>query len=145
MGIKTDGFDDLLEYISMLMKRADSRRVAARALGAGCEVILEDMKRRTTQNPQIRTGDLHNALQCSGANLTAKRKYMTVGVHRRDWEKRQHKPTKGENYYYPAYVEYGHGGPAPAGPHPYIRIAFDENHGEAYAEMKRVLREELFK
>lgn len=40
----------------------------------------------------------------------------TIGVHRKDWN---------EADYYPAYVEYGHGGPRPAPPHPYIRPAFD--------------------
>lgn len=41
---------------------------------------------------------------------------VTVGVHRKDWK---------EADYYPAYVEYGHGGPRPAPPHPYLRPAFD--------------------
>lgn len=41
---------------------------------------------------------------------------VTVGVHRADWR---------EDEYYPAYVEYGHGGPHPAPAHPYIRPAFD--------------------
>ena len=41
---------------------------------------------------------------------------VTIGVHRKDWH---------EAEYFPAYVEYGHGGPHPAPPHPYIRPAFD--------------------
>ena len=42
-----------------------------------------------------------------------------------------------------AYLLYGHGGPAPAPAHPFVRPAFDTRADEAYAEMKRVLRDEL--
>lgn len=143
MGIKTEGFDELANTLNELMRRADSWKIASKALHAGAEVILREMKQKTTVNPQVRTGDLHNALDYSGARLYGKRKYITVGVHRKDWEKRAHKPTSGENWYYPAYVEFGHGGPAPAPPHPYIRVSFDEMHPEALEAMKRVLKEEL--
>ncbi len=60
----------------------------------------------------------------------AKNGKVTIGVHRSDW--------KGKEYY-PPYVEFGHGGPAPAPPHPFIRPAFDANMETAY----RALREEL--
>ena len=42
-----------------------------------------------------------------------------------------------------AYLLYGHGGPAPAPAHPFVRPAFDTRADEAYEEMKRVLRDEL--
>lgn len=143
MGIKTEGFDDLAETLNNLRRRADSYKIAGKALRAGAEVILREMKQKATIDPQKRTGDLHDSLDYSGAKLYGKRKYITVGVHRKDWEKRAHKPTQGENWYYPAYVEYGHGGPAPAAPHPYIRVSFDKMHPDALEAIKRVLREEI--
>ena len=42
-----------------------------------------------------------------------------------------------------AYLLYGHGGPAPAPAHPFVRPAFDVKASEAFEEMKRVLREEI--
>ena len=60
----------------------------------------------------------------------AKNGKVTIGVHRSDWKDKE---------YFPPYVEFGHGGPAPAPPHPFIRPAFDANMETAY----RTLREEL--
>ena len=37
----------------------------------------------------------------------------------------------------------GHGGPAPAPAHPFVRPAFDTRADEAFSEIKRVLRDEL--
>ena len=45
--------------------------------------------------------------------------------------------------YYANPVEYGHGGPAPAPAHPFVRPAFDARAEEAYGEIKRVLADEL--
>ena len=42
-----------------------------------------------------------------------------------------------------AYLLYGHGGPAPAPAHPFVRPAFDTRADEAFSEIKRVLRDEL--
>ncbi len=42
-----------------------------------------------------------------------------------------------------AYLLYGHGGPAPAPAHPFVRPAFDTKADEAFSEIKRVLRDEL--
>ena len=47
--------------------------------------------------------------------------------------------------YYPAFVEYGHGGPAPAPMHPYIRPAFDARQDEAYGIIRDGLLDELKK
>ena len=42
-----------------------------------------------------------------------------------------------------AYLLYGHGGPAPAPAHPFVRPAFDVKASDAFEEMKRVLRDEI--
>lgn len=60
----------------------------------------------------------HNAVGSIAESIRTRYKNgkVTVGVHRADWT---------QDEYYPAYVEYGHGGPHPAPAHPYIRPAFD--------------------
>ena len=40
---------------------------------------------------------------------------------------------------------YGHGGPAPAPAHPFVRPAFDTRSEDAYDEIRRVLKDELLK
>lgn len=42
-------------------------------------------------------------------------------------------------------VEWGHGGPHPAPPHPFVRPAFDTRKDEAYAQMKQVISDALKK
>ncbi len=145
MSVETKGFGELLEELNRMRRTNESRAVATRALRAGAQIILDDMKRRASTDPRRRTGDLMEALDVSGVSVHGKKKYITVGAHRKDWEKRAHKPEDGENVYYPAYVEYGHGGPGPAPAHPYMRIAFDSEKQKAYEAMRRVLTEELRK
>ena len=62
--------------------------------------------------------------------------HITIGVHRKDWN---------DEDYYPAYVEYGHGGPAPAPAHPYVRPAFDTRQDEAFGIIRDGLLNELRK
>ena len=57
---------------------------------------------------------------------------VTVGVHRADG---------GAKYASP--VEFGHGGPHPAPPHPFIRPAFDGGVDEAYEKAKQLLGQAL--
>lgn len=61
---------------------------------------------------------------------------VTIGSHGADW---------GSGDYYPAFVEYGHEGPRPAPPHPYLRPAYDLHRDEAYKAIAegifRILRE----
>ena len=56
----------------------------------------------------------------------------TIGVHHSE-----------NGAYYANPVEFGHGGPAPAPAHPFVRPAFDTRADEAFSEIKRVLRDEL--
>ena len=59
-------------------------------------------------------------------------KQITIGVHHSE-----------NGAYYANPVEFGHGGPAPAPAHPFVRPAFDTRADEAFSEIKRVLRDEL--
>ena len=61
-------------------------------------------------------------------------RHITIGVHRKDWNHED---------YYPAFVEYGHGGPAPAPAHPYIRPAYDTRVDEAYEIIRDGLRDAI--
>ena len=48
---------------------------------------------------------------------------------------------KEEGAYYATPVEYGHGGPAPAPAHPFIRPAYDTRADEAYEIIRDGLRD----
>ena len=61
-------------------------------------------------------------------------KYIAIGVKHSE---------KGAYYANP--VEKGHGGPAPAPAHPFVRPAFDVRKDEAYQIMKNILKDELLK
>ncbi|MEG0936294.1 MAG: hypothetical protein RSJ41_12060, partial [Clostridia bacterium] len=61
-------------------------------------------------------------------------KAITIGVHHSE-----------KGAFYANQVEYGHGGPAPAPAHPFVRPAFDTMVDEAYGVMKAILRDELTK
>lgn len=74
----------------------------------------------------INTG---NASKKGGYGTTNIR--ITIGVHRKDWH---------EEDYYPAYVEYGHGGPRHADPHPFIRPAVDATGDEALDRLANNLK-----
>ena len=104
-----------------------------RALQAGAVPIEEQMLRNASTDPRIITGDLHGSIQTS--NVKKNRgggKRITIGVHHSE---------RGAFYANP--VEFGHGGPAPAPAHPFVRPAFDVKAGEAFEEIKRVLRHEI--
>ncbi len=93
------------------------------------------MRANASNDPAIITGALHDSIH---TGKVKKRRLggraITIGVH--------HKEKKA---YYSAPVEYGHGGPAPAPAHPFVRPAFDTRADEAYSIMKKILRDELIK
>ena len=91
------------------------------------------MLHNASTDPKQITGDLHDSIRTGNVRKKAGGgKKITIGVHYKD---------KGAYYANP--VEFGHGGPAPAPAHPFVRPAFDTRSDEAYEEIKRVLRDEL--
>ena len=90
-------------------------------LEEAAQPILEQMKQNASSNPSPRTGKLRAALGTGNAGKKGSAS-ISIGVHRKDWS--------GDEYY-PAYVEFGHGGPRPAPPHPFVRPALDEKGEEA--------------
>ena len=77
-----------------------------------------------SKDPKIITGKLHGAIHTGKVKKRANGgKHITVGVHRKDWD---------DEDYYPAYIEFGHGGPGPAPAHPFVRPAYDTTEDQAY-------------
>lgn len=139
MGIKTEGFGDLITELNRLAEKAGGP-AADKALKAGAKPVFDDMKRQASIDPKIRTGNLHESIKIGRVSKTTRRrdyktmKKITIGSHKKEM---------GAYAPHAHLVEFGHGGPAPAPPHPFVRPAFDRKEGEAYAEMMRVLREEI--
>ena len=137
--MEIQGIDDLMTDISQMAAAVDIDREGAAItrgiLEAAAQPIHEQMKANTARDPQMRSGDLHKAI---GIGKVKRRrnsgKHITIGVHRKDWNHED---------YYPAYVEYGHGGPGPAPAHPYIRPAYDTRADEAYEIIRDGLRDAI--
>ena len=137
--MNVEGLDELRTQIAAMASALDTE-------GAGSAVtriilenaavpVHEQMKQNATKDPKIITGALHDAINIGRVRKRAQGgKYITIGVHRKDWS---------EEDYYPAYVEYGHGGPGPAPSHPYIRPAYDVTEDEAYELIRDGMREAL--
>jgi len=105
------------------------------ALKAGAEPIKEEMVRIA---PVGETGNLKRAVKVGNVRTRKNGRTITIGIHRRDIDL----SAKG-GHYYPAYVEYGHGGPRPAPPHPFVRPAFDLKKDEAWSIVKQAVIDQM--
>lgn len=133
MAIELRGFDDLKDDLINMAAALDQGPGVNRALQAGATPIENQMLHNASTDPAIITDDLHGSIRTGSVKKkSGGGKRITIGVHHKD---------KGAYYANP--VEFGHGGPAPAPAHPFVRPAFDVKANEAYEEIKRVLRDEL--
>jgi HK97 gp10 family phage protein len=135
VGIELRGFDDLQDDMVNMAAALENGTGVSRALRAGAVPIEDQMLHNASTDPKIITKALHDSIRTG--RVGAKRgggKQITIGVHYKEM-----------GAYYANPVEFGHGGPAPAPAHPFVRPAFDVRSGDAYEEIKRVLREELNK
>ena len=126
MPLDTQGFDGLASDIAGMASRMDAdgagAPVARRILEAAAQPIHQQMKANASKDPQIITGVLNRSIRIGPVKKRRKSgKSITIGVHRKE-----------EGAYYATPVEYGHGGPAPAPAHPFIRPAYDTRADEAY-------------
>ncbi len=117
MPLEIRGLDDLSNDLSaMAAALSDDGPVINKALKAGAVPIEEQMKMNASSDPKIITGDLYSSIHTHG--IKQKRggsgKQITIGVKHSE-----------RGAYYSNAVEHGHGGPAPAPPHPFVRPAFD--------------------
>lgn len=137
MPLDVDGFGDLVTDIAGMAAQMDAdgagAPVAKKILEAAAQPIYEQMKANASSNPKIITGALNRSIE---TGKVKKRRYsgrsITIGVHR-----------KAEGAYYATPVEYGHGGPAPAPAHPFIRPAYDTRQDEAYEIIRDGLRDAI--
>ena len=133
--MKLQGFGDLKNELTNMAAEMEFGSGVNRALQAGAKPIEEQMLRNASSNPKIITDALHSSIHTGSVKKRRMGgKGVTIGVHRKE---------KGAFYATP--VEYGHGGPAPAPAHPFVRPAFDTRVEEAYDAIKQVLRDELSK
>ena len=132
MAIELRGFDDLQNDLINMAAHLEHGPGVNRALQAGAVPIEEQMLHNASTDPAIITGDLHSSIRTGRVKKSRGGKRITIGVHHKD---------KGAYYANP--VEFGHGGPAPAPAHPFVRPAFDTRADDAFDEMKRVLRDEI--
>lgn len=133
MAISLQGFDDLKnDLLNMAQALSDDAPAIKRALEAGAQPIEEQMLANASTDPKIITSALHDSIHTDKVKTSRGRKYITTGVHYKE-----------RGAYYANPVEFGHGGPAPAPAHPFVRPAFDTRANEAYENMKTVLRNAL--
>ena len=137
MPLDTQGFDGLASYIAGMASRMDADGVGApvarRILEAAAQPIHQQMKTNASKDPKIITGVLSRSIRIGPVkNRRKSGKSITIGVHRKE-----------EGAYYATPVEYGHGGPAPAPAHPFIRPAYDTRADEAYGIIRDGLRDAI--
>ena len=95
-------------------------------LKAGAQPILEQAK----INVPVRSGTLRDSLKIA-MRKKGNRTKARIGAQR-----------KGPGFY-ATFVEFGHKGPRPAGPHPFLAPAFDAKQEEAYEIIKAELTDQL--
>ena len=137
MPLETQGFDGLASDIAGMAGRMDAdgagAPVARRILEAAAQPIHRQMKANASKDPQIITGALSRSIRIGPVKKRRQSgKSITIGVHRKE-----------EGAYYATPVEYGHGGPAPAPAHPFIRPAYDTRADEAYEIIRDGLRDAI--
>ena len=137
MPLDTQGFDGLASDIAGMASRMDADGAGApavrRILEAAAQPIHQQMKANASKDPKIITGVLNRSIRIGPVKKRRKSgKSITIGVHRKE-----------EGAYYATPVEYGHGGPAPAPAHPFIRPAYDTRADEAYEIIRDGLRDAI--
>jgi HK97 gp10 family phage protein len=121
MGVEISGATVLLSDLEKMVPMSTD---LDQALTAGAKVIADEMR---TLAPTGKTGRLKAGVGVGPPKNGSRGRVITVGIHRADFDSEE---------YYPAYVEYGHGGPHPAAPHPYARPAYDIKKDEAWNAVK---------
>ena len=137
MPLDTQGFDGLASDIAGMASRLDADGAGApavrRILEAAAQPIHQQMRANASKDPQVVTGVLNRSIRIGPVKKRRKSgKSITIGVHRKE-----------EGAYYATPVEYGHGGPAPAPAHPFIRPAYDTRADEAYEIIRDGLRDAI--
>lgn len=132
MGVELTGFLELTQDLEKLADEfvdAGGDRLGL-IIKSGAEPILA----QAIVNAPVREGggtlqrSLKIVMKKKGSRLKAR-----IGVQ------------KGSEAYYATFVEFGHGGPHPAGPHPFLAPAFDAKQEEAYGIIREALKSKIAK
>ena len=139
MGMEINGLDELMTDIAAMTAMLDMEKGGGTAANGILEraavPVEEQMKANASRDPKIISGKLHGAIHTGQVKKRRNGgKHITIGVHRKDWD---------DEAYYPAFTEYGHGGPGPAPAHPYIRPAYDTTEDQAYEIIRSGLRDAI--
>lgn len=113
--------EGLNKVIEELYKKGYAiEQARSKALNAGAEVVLDEI----INHVPIKKGTLIKTIKKGKLNKNG------IGVG---------------SYGYPIawYVEYGHGGPHPAPPHPYIEPAWEASKGEANGVIAETLKKQV--
>ena len=132
MAVELTGFSELIADLAGMAADLDNGPGVDRALQAGAVPVEQQMLANASSDPKIITGALHGSIRTDRVKQRRGGKQISIGVKHSE-----------AGAYYANPVEYGHGGPGPAPPHPFVRPAFDARAEEAYGEIKRVLADEI--
>lgn len=136
MPFELDGAADLMNDLTAMAAALDTEgdgKAADRALKSGAAIIRNRMVQNASSDPKIITGKLVGSIRTSGIKKrSGGGKRVTIGIHHNEM-----------GAFYSNPVEFGHGGPAPAPAHPFVRPAYDAESDAAYEAMKQELRAAL--
>ena len=126
--------EDIVRMADLLRASGENgSRACNWILQNAAQPVLEQMLHNASTDPKRRTGTLLRSIKIGRVVKKRSGGYrVTVGIHRKDGGAAYGKP-----------VEFGHGGPHPAPPHPFVRPAFDAKADEAYEKVKEQLRQAL--
>jgi HK97 gp10 family phage protein len=120
--MRLKGTDRLIEDFAAMAARLDEDGPACNSiLEAAAVPIHQQMKANASSDLKIITGALYRSILVGRAKRRKTGRNITIGVHH-----------SAEGAYYANPVERGHGGPAPAPAHPFVRPAYDAKADESY-------------
>ena len=130
MGVEMTGFEELIgEIVRMGDQFVDAGGEGLnKIVKAGAEPILQQAILNAPERPG--SGVLKRSLKIVMKKKGSRSK-ARIGVQ------------KGSDGYYATFVEYGHKGPHPAGPHPFLAPAYDAKQEEAFGIIKQQLADKL--
>ena len=122
MSMKLDGADRLMDdFAAMAVRLHEDAPTCNGILEAAAVPIYQQMKANASSDPKIITGALYRSIKVGRAKKRKTGRSITIGVHHSE-----------EGAFYANAVEWGHGGPAPAPAHPFVRPAYDTKADESY-------------
>lgn len=130
--LTTEGFKEAIDELYRMVGNAESRAVIDRALKAAAVPIRDKIIENIERGGHVWSGRLITSISVG----------RTIGVRKSGY--RIKIGSMGQMAPHAHLVEFGHGGPKPAAPHPFVQPAYDTTKDEAYAILKEQLKAALF-